>query len=115
VGRLAERLGIPAAELAGYGQREQTLTEHLHEILAYTGWRVLDPPGWKEVDEFLFARAMEHDSPKLLFRQACDYLRSEQVVRPGVVSFTVDIEADLAGLDADGYRPLRLPAAGSER
>jgi hypothetical protein len=85
VGRLAERLGIAAAELAGYGQREQTRTEHLREILAYTGWRALDAPGWKEVDEFLFARAMEHDSPKLLFRQACEFLRSEQVVRPGVV------------------------------
>jgi Domain of unknown function (DUF4158) len=65
VGRLAERLGIPAGELAGYGQRGQTRTEHLREILAYTGWRVLDAPGWKEVDEFLFARAMEHDSAKL--------------------------------------------------
>ena len=46
---------------------------------------MLDAPGWKELDEFLFARAMEHDSPKLLFRLACEYLRSEQVVRPGVV------------------------------
>ena len=86
VGRLAGRLGIAAAELAGYGQREQTRTGHLREIVAYAGWQVLDVPGWKEVDEFLFARAMEHDSPKLLFRQACDYLLSEQVVRPGVVS-----------------------------
>jgi TnpA family transposase len=86
VERLAERLGLPAGELSGYGQREQTRTEHLREVLAYTGWRVIDRPGWKEVDEFLFARAMEHDSPKLLFRQACDYLASERVLRPGVVS-----------------------------
>ena len=74
VARLAGRLGIAAAELAGYGQREQTRTGHLREIVAYAGWQVLDVPGWKELDEFLFARAMEHDSPKLLFRQACDYL-----------------------------------------
>jgi hypothetical protein len=31
---------------------------------------------WKELEEFLFARAMEHDSPKLLFRVACEYLIS---------------------------------------
>jgi len=86
VERLAERLDIPTAEFAGYGQREQTRTEHLREVLGYAGWRVLDRPGWKEIDEFLFARAMEHESAKLLFRQACEYLRSEQVIRPGVVS-----------------------------
>jgi hypothetical protein len=28
---------------------------------------------------------MEHDSPKLLFRQACEYLSSSQQVRPGIV------------------------------
>ena len=28
---------------------------------------------------------MEHDSPKLLFRLACEYLSSGRVVRPGVV------------------------------
>ena len=54
--------------------------------MAYAGWQAVDVPGWKELDEFLFARAMEHDSPKLLFRLACEYLASEQVVRPGVVS-----------------------------
>ncbi len=29
---------------------------------------------------------MEHDSPKLLFRQACEYLSSSRLVRPGVVN-----------------------------
>ena len=85
-GQAGRPLGIPATELHGYGQREQTRTEQLREILAYTGWQAIDVPGWKELDEFLFARAMEHDSPKLLFRLACEYLASGRVVRPGVVS-----------------------------
>jgi len=71
VDRLADRLGILAGELAGYGQREQTRTEHLRQILAYAGWRGIDAAGWKELDEFLFARAMEHDSPTLPFQLAC--------------------------------------------
>ena len=29
---------------------------------------------------------MEHDSPKLLFRQACEYLSSSWMVRLGVVN-----------------------------
>ena len=45
----------------------------------------VDGPRWKDLEEFLFARAMEHDSPKLLFRLACEYLASSRLVRPGVV------------------------------
>lgn len=41
---------------------------------------------WKQLAEFLFSRAMEHDSAKLLFRLACEYLISLQVIRPGVIS-----------------------------
>lgn len=45
----------------------------------------MDELEWKQLAEVLFARAMEHDSPKLLFRQACEYLASARVIRPGVV------------------------------
>jgi hypothetical protein len=85
VGRLSQRLGIAMGELRGYGEREQTRTDHLREVAGYAGWRVMDAAEWKELDEFLFARAMEHDSPKLLFRLACEYLVSSRVIRPGVV------------------------------
>jgi TnpA family transposase len=85
VGRLSQRLGVPMGELRGYGEREQTRTDHLREVLAYSGWRTIDVSGWKDLDEFLFARAMEHDGPKVLFRLACEYLLSSRVVRPGVV------------------------------
>lgn len=86
VARLSEKLGIPVGELRRYGTRTQTRTDHLREITAYLGWRQVDGPRWKDLEEFLFARAMEHDSPKLLFRQACEYLSSSRLVRPGVVS-----------------------------
>jgi len=66
VGRLSQRLGVPMGELRDYGARSQTRTDHLREIAAYAGWRTTDAAEWKELDEFLFARAMEHDSPKLL-------------------------------------------------
>jgi hypothetical protein len=74
VGRLSQRLGIAMGELRGYGEREQTRTDHLREVAGYAGWRSMDTAEWKDLEEFLFARAMEHDSPKLLFRLACEYL-----------------------------------------
>ncbi|KRE64062.1 hypothetical protein ASG92_03960 [Arthrobacter sp. Soil736] len=40
----------------------------------------------KELDEFLLARALEHDSPTLLFRLGCEYLISARVLRPGPVT-----------------------------
>jgi hypothetical protein len=39
----------------------------------------MDAREWKELAEFLFARAMEHDAPKLPFRLACKYLISARV------------------------------------
>jgi hypothetical protein len=86
VARLSERLGIPVGELRGYGAREQTRSDHLRGVAAYLGWRQVDGPRWKDLEEFLFARAMEHDSPKLLFRLACEYLSSSRLARPGAVS-----------------------------
>jgi hypothetical protein len=86
VARLSERLGIPVGDLRGYGAREQTRSDHLRLVTAYAGWRTVDAAEWKGLDEFLFARAMEHDGPKLLFRAAGEYLLSSRLVRPGVVS-----------------------------
>src|SRR6266853_155997 len=71
VARLSEKLGVPVGALRGYGAREQTRTGHLREVAGYLGWRTVDGPRWKDLEEFLSARAMEHDSPKLLVRQAC--------------------------------------------
>jgi hypothetical protein len=85
VGRLPQRLDVPVGELRGYGERGQTRPDHLREIVAYCGWRAMDSIERKELDEFLFARAMEHDSPTLLFRLACEYLISSRMVRPGAV------------------------------
>ncbi|PZT73789.1 MULTISPECIES: DUF4158 domain-containing protein [unclassified Streptomyces] len=86
VGRLARRLGLGVADLAVYGEHDQTRTDHLKEIAGYLGWKPAKAIELKELDEFLLARAMEHDSPSLLFRLGCEYLRSAKVIRPGVVS-----------------------------
>ena len=83
VARLADQLNVDAVQLRSYGKRAQTRTEHVRLVAQYLGWRPAGSMELKELDEFLLARAMEHDSPTLLFRLACEYLISARVIRPG--------------------------------
>ncbi len=103
VTRLAEQLHVDAGALAGYGEREQTRTDHLRLVLQYAGWRVPRSLEVKELDEFLLARAMEHDSPSLLFRLACEHLHASQVVRPGVVTLSERVAAARAKAERETY------------
>lgn len=84
--RVAEQLGVDPAGIGSYGRRAKTRTEHLRLAAQYLGWRAASTLELKELDEFLLARAMEHDSPTLLFRLACEYLISARVIRPGPVT-----------------------------
>lgn len=86
VARLAEQLRLDGTEIRSYGRRAQTRTDHLRLVAQYLGWRAAGALELKELDEFLLARAMEHDSPTLLFRLGCEYLISARVIRPGPVS-----------------------------
>jgi hypothetical protein len=60
----------------------------------------------KELDEFLLARAMEHDSPTLLFRVACEFLISGCVIRPGVVPLSRQVAATRAAATGETYERL---------
>jgi hypothetical protein len=87
VGRLADRLGVDPAALSSYGRRAQTRSDHLGMIAEYLGWKTA-PAGseeMKELEQFLLDRAMEHDSPTLLFSLAREYLASAKVIRPGAI------------------------------
>ncbi|MGH3568800.1 MAG: DUF4158 domain-containing protein [Pseudonocardia sp.] len=52
VQRLAARLGIAEAALAGYGRREQTRTDHLRVVMAYRGWRSAEELSLKSLTSF---------------------------------------------------------------
>ena len=86
VARLAGQLGVDPDELRSYGRRAKTRTEHLRLVAKYLGWRLPTTMELKELDEFLLARSLEHDSPTLLFRLGCEYLISARVIRPGPVT-----------------------------
>lgn len=69
VTRLAERLQVDPALLEGYGRREQTRSNHLRLVADYLGWKSapVGSEAMKDLEQFLLDRAMEHDSPTLLF------------------------------------------------
>ena len=81
--RLGGQLRIPVTALGSYATREQTRTGHLGEVAKVLGWRQAGELEFKELDQFLSARALEHDLPTLLIRLGCEYLRSARVIRPG--------------------------------
>ncbi len=88
VARLGARLGVDPGVLASYGEREQTRTDHLRLVSEYLGWKPAPSGGFelKDLEEFILSRAMEHDSPSLLFGLAREYLLSAKTVRPGVLT-----------------------------
>ncbi|MGI8815195.1 MAG: DUF4158 domain-containing protein [Pseudonocardia sp.] len=62
VARLADQLGLDPGVLRAYGRRAKTRTEHLRLVAKYRGWRLPAVLEFKEFDEFLLARALEHDT-----------------------------------------------------
>jgi hypothetical protein len=86
--RLANQLAVFPGVLEQYGLRAQTRSDHLKLVLKYLDWKPVPTGGepLKELEQFLQDRAMEHDTPSLLFHQAVEFLVSAQVMRPGVVT-----------------------------
>lgn len=103
VTRLAEQLNVDAAQLRSYGRRAQTRSEHVRLVAQYLGWRAGGAIELKELDEFLLARAMEHDSPTLLFRLASEYLISARVIRPGPVTLVERVAHARNQVQAETY------------
>ena len=84
VGHLAEQLGVAPRCLAQYGERSQTRTSHLQGVLVHLGFRKARPGDLRALKTWLVDRALEHDRPSLLLQLACEKLRADKVVRPGL-------------------------------
>ena len=86
VGFVAEQIGVGAANLADYSTRDQTRSDHVADVERLLGFRRADQGDLKSLGDWLVERALEHDRPSVLFRLACEHLRSEQIVRPAVTT-----------------------------
>jgi TnpA family transposase len=83
---LAKQVGVSPKALARYAVEVDGRLRRLHVASAITqaGWRLCGRGDWKRLGDWLVDRAIEHDSPQLLFRQLLEHLRSEHIGRPGL-------------------------------
>ncbi|WP_241999420.1 MULTISPECIES: DUF4158 domain-containing protein [Kribbella] len=91
--------------------RVQTRSDHLRLVAEYLRWKPA-PAGseaMKELEQFLTDRAMEHDSPTLLFTLAQEYLISAKTIRPGVTILAKMVASARTAADALTFEKLEHP------
>ena len=81
---VADQLQVAPGALHDYGARPQTRTGHLQQIQRHLGFHDATREDLRALANWLLARALEHDKSGLLFQLACEHLRAEKIVRPGV-------------------------------
>lgn len=110
--RLAAALAVAPDQAAGLlvaygGWRGETRRTHRAQVLARLGWRWCAAGERKQLDEFLLARALEHDAPTLLLQMACDWLRGEHIVRPAADALARRVASARDAARAETYHRLR--------
>jgi hypothetical protein len=87
---------VDPEEIRSYGRRAKTRTDQLRLAAQYPGWRA-PTLELKELDEFLLARAMKHDSPTLLFRPVIHSTgRNSSLVSPGAAGLLKQVTSPAA-------------------
>ncbi len=83
---VGEQIGVAAATFTRYAREvdARTRRRHVADVIEHAGWRTCGPSDWSALGGWLTARALEHDTPSILFGQALDQLRAERIVRPGL-------------------------------
>jgi hypothetical protein len=86
VRHVAKQVGVAPATFTRYARDTdgRTRRRHVAAVIEHAGWRTCGQRDWSVLARWLTERALEHDTPTVLFGQALDQLRSERVVRPGL-------------------------------
>jgi hypothetical protein len=103
---VARQLDVAPGELARYGGRGQTRTEHLRLIRQHLGFRKSTAGDLARLEYWLVDRALEHDRPTLLLRSACEHLLGLRIERPGVTHLERVIAAARQRAQQETYRRL---------
>jgi len=103
---LARQVDASVGDLAAYGERAHTRTDHAALAMDVLGFRAAGEAERRELAAWLLERALEHDRPSLLFELAADRLRAGRVVRPGVTQLERLVASMRAEATAETYRRL---------
>jgi len=117
--RLADQLHVDVGVFAEYCAqvKGRTRRDHIGWVLAHAGWSTCGRGDWKRLGDWMVERALEHDTASVLFRQALDFLRTEQIVRPGLDRLVRAIGTARTTADAELYdriAPLLTPSIRSQ-
>ncbi len=84
--RVAKAVGAAPSALSRYvtGVSARVRREHAVSVLGHCGWVTCGKGEFKQLRDWLLARALERDNASLLFGQALEHLRAEKIVRPGL-------------------------------
>ncbi len=99
VGYLAEQLDAPADCLAEDRRAPRTRGKHARLAERVARFRIATPDDLGRLHGQLLSGALEHDSPLALLREACRWLRAEQLVRAGIT--TIERIVSTARMDAE--------------
>ena len=103
---MARQIDVAPGELARYGRRGQTRTEHLRQVRRHLGFRKAAAGDLARLETWLVDRALEHDRPTLLLRLACEHLLGLRIERPGVTPLERLIAAARQRAQHETYRRL---------
>lgn len=84
VSHLAGQLDVNPNVLEDYGTRQMTRSAHFQAVLDYWPFRRIQADDQEQLLTWVTERALEHDKPTLLFQIACEHLKQQQILRPGV-------------------------------
>ena len=110
---IAGQLDLAPDAIQNYGRRLHTRTEHLLQVQAYLGFRKATSADLDALAQWLLERALEHDKPALLLQLACERLRREGVVRPGITRLEPLVATARHQAQEETYRrwlPLLVPS-----
>jgi TnpA family transposase len=83
---IAQQVGVDPAAFARYGERENTIFEHLDELRREFGYRNC---GWSQLRALgreLVPLALESDRSLPLIETAIERLRAQQIIAPGITT-----------------------------
>ncbi len=107
VSYIGEQIGVPSGALGDYTTTgERDLQRHTAAVVRHLGWSSCGRGEWKLLADWLVDRALEHDTPSVLFRQALSHLRSERIIRPGCDRLMRAVATARVTASAEIYRML---------
>jgi hypothetical protein len=110
---VAQQLQVSPTTITAYGARSHTRTTHLQQLQVYLEFRLALPLDIAALTAWLVERALEHDKPTLLLQLACDKLRRDQIIRPGITRLERLVATAREQAHAETFQ--RLPPSSRQR